>query len=507
MLTGPEALRSLNEALDDVRREERAIAERLSRASEKLVRLHEGETAHFRALAEERLGNDVREAVTKRLSGAEKRARQMIEKHVAETEAAERRLAKLDDRLAELAKKRDEQNGKLAAAQAALEKLSETVASSLAKDKKFAARKAEAERQREIADRAMEKTRQAEADRDEKGRPYRSDPLFMYLWERGYETRNYKASNLIRALDGWVARLTGYHEARPNFAMLNEIPLRLREHADRLQAAAAKAVDAVEDAELEAVDKAGGRASRLAIETAQAEIAKLDAEVVEIEDQRDEETRTQRQLAEGNDPAFRDAVQLLAENLVREDIGALYAEARATESGRDDSLVAQIEEVRRQIAEHEMEQREDKDRLRTLAARRRELEDIEWQFKKERFDDPRSTFRQDELVGDTLGEFLRGAITAAAYWGMWRNAQTWRDSTRSAGGRIGLPRDAFRGSVWTQGGSPAQPGSADWGRIGGALGGALGGAIGGALGGSLGRPRSGSTGGRRHGGFKTGGKF
>ena len=38
--------------------------------------------------------------------------------------------------------------------------------------------------------RGMRKTEQAEADREQKGRPYRDDPLFMYLWERGYGTRN-----------------------------------------------------------------------------------------------------------------------------------------------------------------------------------------------------------------------------------------------------------------------------------------------------------------------------
>ena len=32
-----------------------------------------------------------------------------------------------------------------------------------------------------------------------------------------------------------IARLVGYPEARPNFAMLNEIPMRLREHAERQQ--------------------------------------------------------------------------------------------------------------------------------------------------------------------------------------------------------------------------------------------------------------------------------
>jgi hypothetical protein len=92
---------------------------------------------------------------------------------------------------------------------------------------------------------AEEKAARAEADRDEKRRPYESDPLFMYLWRRGFGTRDYEASNLVRYFDRKVAHLIGYEAARVNYAMLLELPERLREHAERLkQEAAARAGDA-----------------------------------------------------------------------------------------------------------------------------------------------------------------------------------------------------------------------------------------------------------------------
>jgi hypothetical protein len=92
---------------------------------------------------------------------------------------------------------------------------------------------------------AEEKAARAEADRDEKRRPYESDPLFMYLWRRGFGTRDYEASNLVRHFDRKVAHLIGYEAARVNYAMLLELPERLREHAERLkQEAAARAGDA-----------------------------------------------------------------------------------------------------------------------------------------------------------------------------------------------------------------------------------------------------------------------
>src|SRR3954468_17364573 len=66
------------------------------------------------------------------------------------------------------------------------------------------------------AARAEEKAAQAEADRDEKRRPYEADPLFMYLWRRRYGTRDYQASNLVRFFDRKVAHLIDFETARIN---------------------------------------------------------------------------------------------------------------------------------------------------------------------------------------------------------------------------------------------------------------------------------------------------
>ena len=117
--------------------------------------------------------------------------------------------------------------------------------------------------------------------------------------------------------------MVGYVEARPNFAMLNEIPLRLREHADRQQASARAGLDAVASLEAAAIDEAGGAVTRTARETAQARLAAIDAEIVELQDKRDTATKAQRDLAQGSDPAYASAIAALAETLAREDVKTL----------------------------------------------------------------------------------------------------------------------------------------------------------------------------------------
>lgn len=86
----------------------------------------------------------------------------------------------------------------------------------------------------EVIRNAEDKAAQAEADRAEKRKPYEADPLFMYLWRRRFGTSDYRAGSLVRYLDRKVAHLIGFEDARVNYAMLMDLPDRLREHADRL---------------------------------------------------------------------------------------------------------------------------------------------------------------------------------------------------------------------------------------------------------------------------------
>lgn len=520
-LSGPEALRSLDEALRDIRREEDEIAKRLARSAELVTKFKETESELLRQLAEVRLDPATQAALAGRLSQAEIRAREMLSRHGAELSAAEGELQGLDKQIAALAKERTEQAAAADKAQAELKQLADRVAVEAVKNPEYAEKRTAAEQLAHVAEESLRKTQQAESDREQKGKPYRDDPLFMYLWERGFGTKNYRENNLIQYFDGLIAGLVGFPEARANFAMLNEIPMRLREHAERQQQIAEAAGEEVTKLEKAAVDAAGGRPTRELLERAGARIVAIDQEMVSAEDKRDERARAQRELAQGSDPAFSAAVSGLAEALGREDIKTLLAEARATETGQDDTIVKQIDESRQRAAEEDGDSREQKSRLKTLAARRRELEDIQYEFKKQNFDNPRSTFREDKLVGDLLNDFLRGGITAADYWGQWRRSQNWTGGVQpqqqrqdspwggnsgNSGGGFSWPDSSFGGGA--SGGGRRDSGfGGSWGRLPGSGGGGFGGGSSGGSGGGFSRPRTGSSGNRTSGGFKTGGGF
>ncbi|UYN99320.1 MAG: hypothetical protein KIT02_15605 [Devosia sp.] len=518
---GPQALASLEEAMRDIRREEDEISRRLARTAERITKIKESEAELFRQLAQFRLDPAIQGELDGTISTAERQARDMLKSHAKDVAKAEKTIGDFDEARSRLVERRSAAVARLEEQQAELKRLTDQQAALLASEPAYTAQRAETEELDRIAEQSLRKTEQAEKDREDKGRPYRDDPLFMYLWDAGYGTSGYRANNLVRYFDGLVANLIGFLKARPNYAMLNEIPLRLREHADRQEAAVSEAEQKLQAMEAAAVDRAGGAPVRQAIAAAQAEIEEVDAHIVEAEDQRDTAAKSLHALAEGKDPAFETATSALAAALGREDIQTLLAEARRTRTGQDDTIVAQIDEARTRVREEDEDSREQRDRLKTLAARRRELEDIQWEFKKQRFDDPRSSFKEDRLVGDMLNDFLRGTITAASYWDQWQRSQNWAKGsewgsgyqpTRSnrnsnsgpwsdGGGGFQWPDSSFGGSP---SGGKSKPGR---GGFGGGFGGGWGGSTGGGSGGGFSRPRTGSSGTRKHGGFKTGGGF
>jgi hypothetical protein len=539
-LTGPEALRSLEDALRDVRREEDELAKRLARSAELVSKIRAQESEFLRQLAKVRLDPTTQGELSGRLSAAERAAREMLKKHQDRIAVAEAALSAHDAEIGRLGTERGEVTAAAEKHDAELKRLAEKVAGEASKSPEYAEKRKIADALRHVAEESLQKTLQAEGDREEKGRPYRDDPLFMYLWERSYGTRNYRANNLVMYLDGLVAGLVRYRDARPNFAMLNEIPLRLREHAERQREKAEEAMAEVVALEEAAVDAAGGKPVREALIKARERIAEIDAALVTIEDERDEAAKELRELAQGSDPAFAGAIGQLAESLGRADIQTLLAEARATRTPEDDAIVKQIDDARTRAQEEENETQDQKSRLKTLAARRRELEDIQYEFKKQGFDRPQSSFREDNLVGDVLTDFLRGGISAASYWEQWRKSQNWtggsdpwrhydlddrddddnrrrrnyerrdRDDDDDDDRRLGGPSGPWGGGVqWPDTsfggstGSSRRGSGTNWGRLPG---------MGGGMGGGFSRPRGGGgfrTGGgmKSGGGFRTGGGF
>jgi len=297
-----------------------------------------------------------------------------------------------------------------------------------------------------IAAEAEAKTGQAETDRVEKGRPYESEPLFMYLWKRGHGTARYSAFTPLRFLDDKVAGLCGFHDARPNYAMLLEIPVRLREHAERIRAAADHEFEALRAMEEKAALGDGIQALRDAVNEAQSRLDDIDEKIRDAEERARALMHKRADYAAGADEHFRAAMDLLQTEFRRESIASLRRQAMETRGPRDDLLVRELAEMEEERERLEDALRHHKQMHIRHLERLQDLERVRREFTENRYDDVHSTFANEDLVAGMLNEFLRGVASSGDLWGSLRRHH--RRRRIEADPDFGSGGFGSSGSVW-----------------------------------------------------------
>src|SRR3954469_22992321 len=191
-ISGPDALRSIEEALRDIRREEDEALHRLAHSVELMTKLRTQEAELFRQLCAHGAAPEAGEA----LAAAVAKADAALAAHDEGLTMLDARISALDDDIARISAARAELRTDAAQREAELEALAERVRPGLSTDSFHAAAIERAGRAAGIAEESVTKTAQAEADCARNGRPYRDDPLFMYLWEKGYGSNGYQANVL-----------------------------------------------------------------------------------------------------------------------------------------------------------------------------------------------------------------------------------------------------------------------------------------------------------------------
>lgn len=502
MISGREALGVIQRTIQEEQGRSSDLDQRLRASSQALL---ESDQARARALAElarlrvGALADGV--AVAERLAEADRRVLQALERRESDRTVVERQLEVLEARHAELTRAREGAAVALERAAAELDEAEAATQGRLARDPGYVALREAAERAERVAVHADDKATTAEQELAAKGAAYQADPLFLYLWRRRYGTREYRAWPLTRWLDGRVARLIRYEDARRNYHRLQELPLRLREHADRVGAIADEALaalaarDQAERASDGVTQREAARDARVeALAAADAEVEAGAAAVAEVRARLDA-------FAQGQDEGFRAAVDALAAELSQVPLRTLAREAIATPFPEDDRVVARLLELERERSTQEATVAE----LREAAARHKQritdLEKVRIDFTRRRYDQPDSAFPDAAMIATLVAQLLNGAMTRDALWKVLeqqrRAAPRRADPTFGSGG-------FGRGSPW--GGGPLGGGGGFGGTSRAGGGGRPGGGFstGGRIGGGGGFKTGGRVGG---GGFKTGGKF
>lgn len=479
MLPGSQAMGTIEQSLSEAKRDLEATNAQLAAMSSAKADLQREEGAAYRELAKLRLDVLARNAMVEDLDASERQARSLLESHQAAIEALEKEIAEREKagesvqrERAMLVERHEKLGEQIDAAEAKTQ-------ARLANIPEFSAQLAIATEAEAVVKRAERKAERARADRVEKGKPFEADALFMYLWQRQYDTAGYRAMPLFRWLDGKVAQLCRYAASRPIYSMLVSLPERLGEHVAEVQGRADVEAERLKSLEREAMTADGVADLAATFDKQEAALAAINADLTKHESTVTELQHQRSELMGGGSENFQKALEILSVAYKRESIRALYDDAKATSMPDDDIIVERLEDISER--EHDLERDSGHLAATQLAqvTRVTELEKIRTDFRNQRFDSGNSVFSDPDLISLILSQFMKGVLSSGGVWDALRRQQRF-DRGRADPG-------FGSGGIWT--------------KLGGRRGGSPLGPIGGGFGG---RSSGGSSGG---GGFRTGGSF
>jgi len=102
-------------------------------------------------------------------------------------------------------------------------------------------------------------------------------------------------------MDGRVAKLINYNEARVNYWNLTEIPKRLEDHADHVASLADDEHEALQQLEIDALEKAGAKKLGLAVDKARDELDECDDGIEALENELNEAIAKRATFIAGED--------------------------------------------------------------------------------------------------------------------------------------------------------------------------------------------------------------
>lgn len=415
-LSGKQALKNIDKVLAKARVMLAEIDHEFGGSRDTLARLRQNEVGIYAKLARLRLLAIEQGDLPGALDEADRKVADVLEER---SEA----VAKLDEQIetaeAALVSEEERRTAQQAAVEAAGDALDAAEAKAQQALETDASWQAQLERTGQadfVADQAEEKAAAAEKDRAVKGKPYENDPLFSYLWQRGYGTSQYRAFPLTRLLDAMVAKLCNYEPARQNYSLLVEIPLRLAEHAGAMRAAFDQEAEELAQIEQAAAEKAGVTVLAAELTKAEETLAGIDTGIAEREDDIRALVDQRKTFVAGNDAYYQRCVKILSEAMRRKGVRLLEDNAARTPGDEDDDLVRKLVRIQRDAETIEQNLAEF-GRLHDRESERvGELEDVRRRFKHERFDDTLSEFKDWALIALLLNQFLRGAAQSGDLW-------------------------------------------------------------------------------------------
>lgn len=464
MWTGRQTLSEIETTIAKLHRDESDLDGALASATAEAERLRKERGEAFRELARVKLAEMEAGRLVRDLDAAERRAVQILESRRLRLQTTNEQRAAA---IVEVESAERDRHAAAAAVEAALEQV-EAIRAKAEAEVKGTAAWADANKLLAAADaiatEAERKAQQSEEELRAKKKPYDDDKLFAYLWANGFGTPRYRAGNLVRMVDRAMADFIGFDGSRASYAMLTEIPLRLREHATLKRAEAADKQKALGSIERQAMVAAGIEAHESRLAEARHKLAAAD-DITEkkraILKSLDEKREA---LVSGTgDQAYREALQTMADADALDDATTLESEARRTATAEDDAIVRRLSQLAADIERADAEIAGIRKSAQELASRRVDVERLRDRFRSAGYDHPNARFGNEIEIGQVLAQVLEGVVRSGILWDILRGGFSTRPSRSQPDfGQPSFPfpfpmpgggRDDTRGGEWREPGT------------------------------------------------------
>jgi len=413
---GIETLGSIDRTLRQVRQGMQETDQEIQRHTEEHLQLRREQATQFRELARVRLELLNRGDIVAGFDAAEQHVQELLARRAEKLALLERKATEIEARLREAEERRTAQQQAITQAAAEVDRIEGVVQGQLMQQEGYR-KQLEATRQAEDSARmAAEKAKSVAQQYAEKSQAYQADKLFMYLWNRQYGTSHYRANPVARRLDAWVARICRYEDARPNYQSLQETPRRLETHAQRTRLASEPLVARLKELEEEAARAGGVIPFREALQREQARADEIDTQIQSLEEQYRAIMNQRTTFAGGEDEDFRTSLETLMQQLQREPLPELLRKAERTPTNEDNVIVRRLMDLNETRQQVENSLQRAKQLHERHLDRLQQLERVRRDYKRNRYDDVHSDFRDGALVSTMLNSFLRGLVTSAEVW-------------------------------------------------------------------------------------------
>lgn len=426
MFSGRDTLGVIDQHVDSARQSIDTAHSRLEQLNQQATALSVQFSEYYKSLARFRLDDLTAERVVKRLDDTDRAVMALLERRSQAMQQLQAAIEASVARQSDLTARRQTQEERRDEALKAMEAAFDEISKHLKEDDAYQVQAQRASEAVAKADKAEEKASEAEQSREEKGKPYRDDSLFMYLWQRGYSTPDYNGGTLTRQLDGWVSKLIDYGDARANYYMLNELPVRLREHATRQRQIADQELQSLHSLEAKAAEQEGIPKLQAVLQEEEKALHGIDNEIESEEARHETLLKDRAQFTSFSDQHARQALELYAAQIKEQPLADLHRQALATPEPDDDVIVAGLRRLQQEELRLAAEIQDAREEQRRKQEALRELESIRQQFRRSNYDSNQSFFPSGFELAMLLQMLLQRRVSSGDVWDQIREGQQFR---------------------------------------------------------------------------------